>query len=85
MTYLKHTYNRYMASKYMIFNGVFICLIYASFIAVLFDYEYLISLTDSYTDDVNVNTIFKSLKNNSSYNLLHDFTFRYDSVCTTTA
>ena len=69
----------------MIFNSVFICLIYASFTAVLFDYEYLISSTNSYTDNVNVNAIFKSLKNNGSYNLLHDFTLCYDSVCTTTA
>ena len=69
----------------MIFNSVFICLIYASFTAVLFDYEYLISSTNSYTDDVNVNAIFKSLKNNGSYNLLHDFTLRYDLVCTMTA
>ena len=69
----------------MIFNSVFTCLIYASFIAVLFDYEYSISSTTSYTDVVNVNVIFKSLKNNGSYNLLHDFTLRYDLVCTTTA
>ena len=69
----------------MIFNNVFVCLIYASFTAVLFDYEYLISSTNSYNDDVNVNAIFKSLKNNGSYNLLHDFTLRYDSECTTTA